>query len=34
VSQFTNVPSGTSADIEGGIVLQGLHTPDASWFVL
>jgi Ca2+-binding RTX toxin-like protein len=26
--------TGTSADIEGGIVLEGLHTPDASWFVL
>jgi serralysin len=26
--------TGTSADIEGGIVLDGLHTPDATWFVL
>jgi Ca2+-binding RTX toxin-like protein len=26
--------TGTSADIEGGIVLQGLHTPEASWFLL
>jgi Ca2+-binding RTX toxin-like protein len=26
--------TGTSADIEGGIVIAGVHTPDASWFVL
>jgi Ca2+-binding RTX toxin-like protein len=26
--------TGVDADIEGGIVLKGLHTPDASWFVL
>jgi serralysin len=26
--------TGTSADIEGGIVLEGLHTPEASWFLL
>jgi hypothetical protein len=24
----------TSTDIEGGIILQGLHTPEASWFNL
>jgi Ca2+-binding RTX toxin-like protein len=26
--------TGTSADIEGGIRIAGIHTPDASWFVL
>jgi Ca2+-binding RTX toxin-like protein len=26
--------TGTGADIEGGIRLAGIHTPDASWFVL
>jgi serralysin len=26
--------TGTGTDIEGGIVLQGLHNPDASWFAL
>jgi Ca2+-binding RTX toxin-like protein len=26
--------TGTSVDIEGGIRLSGIHTPDASWFVL
>jgi hypothetical protein len=26
--------TGTSPDIEGGIRLAGLHTPEASWFVL
>jgi Ca2+-binding RTX toxin-like protein len=26
--------TGTSPDVEGAIVLQGLHTPDDTWFVL
>jgi len=26
--------TGTSADIEGAIRLSGIHTPDASWFLL
>jgi serralysin len=26
--------TGTGVDIEGGIRLSGIHTPDASWFVL
>jgi Ca2+-binding RTX toxin-like protein len=26
--------TGMDPDVEGGIVLSGIHTPDASWFVL
>jgi Ca2+-binding RTX toxin-like protein len=26
--------TGESPDVEGGIILQGIHTPQASWFVL
>ena len=26
--------TGESLDVEGGIVLQGIHTPEAGWFVL
>jgi Ca2+-binding RTX toxin-like protein len=31
---FIEVQTGTSPDIEGVIRLDGLHSPDASWFVL
>jgi serralysin len=31
---FIEMQTGTSADVEGVIRLNGIHTPDASWFVL
>jgi Ca2+-binding RTX toxin-like protein len=31
---YIQMQTGTSVDVEGVIRLNGLHTPDASWFVL
>jgi Ca2+-binding RTX toxin-like protein len=31
---FIEMQTGTVVDIEGLIVLEGIHTPEASWFVL
>jgi Ca2+-binding RTX toxin-like protein len=31
---FIELQTGTSADVEGVIRLAGIHTPEASWFVL
>jgi Ca2+-binding RTX toxin-like protein len=31
---YIEMQTGTSADVEGVIMLSGLHTPEASWFIL
>jgi Ca2+-binding RTX toxin-like protein len=31
---YIEMQTGTSADVEGVIRIDGIHTPDASWFVL
>ena len=31
---YIEMQTGTSVDVEGVIMLSGLHTPDASWFIL
>jgi Ca2+-binding RTX toxin-like protein len=31
---IVQLQTGMDPDVEGGIVLSGIHTPDASWFVL
>ena len=31
---FIEMQTGTSADVEGVIRLNGIHAPEASWFVL
>jgi Ca2+-binding RTX toxin-like protein len=33
-STYIEMQTGTSADVEGVIRLHGIHTPEASWFVL